>query len=110
MRRSGIALLFVLAIMAWMPRLAAAAEFGDARRGAETADRLCSTCHALPESRQASAADAAPPFVSLAERADITEESLQTVLTAPHGPMPTEVLSRQDRADVIAYILSLKKS
>jgi mono/diheme cytochrome c family protein len=64
----------------------------------------------VPESGQASAADAAPPFVSLAERADITEESLQTILGAPHGPMPTDVLTRQDRADVIAYILSLKKS
>jgi mono/diheme cytochrome c family protein len=109
MRRSGIALLFILATMAWLPR-PAGAEFGDAKLGAETADRLCSGCHALPESGQASAADAAPPFISLAERADITAESLQTTLSAPHGPMPTDVLSRQERADVIAYILSLKKS
>jgi mono/diheme cytochrome c family protein len=110
MRRNGIVLLFALAVLVWMPRPVAAAEFGDAGRGAETAGRLCSNCHALPGDGQASAADTAPPFIALAERADITEESLRVTLSAPHGPMPTEVLSRQDRADVIAFILSLRKT
>lgn len=87
---------------------ATAAEYGDAGRGAEVAKRLCVNCHALPESTQKAAEDAAPPFTALAERDDLSEKSLQTTLSAPHGPMPSATLSRQERADVIAYLLSLK--
>lgn len=110
MRRSGTVLLLALAAVATMPRPVAAAEYGDAKRGAEIAGRLCSNCHAVPDAIQPSAADAAPPFIAIAERPDLTEAALQTTLTAPHGPMPTATLSRQERADVITYLLSLKKS
>jgi mono/diheme cytochrome c family protein len=109
MSRCGIALATALVVTAAMAQ-ASAAEFGDARRGAETAVRLCGTCHALPDAAQTSVADAAPPFIALAERPDLTETTLLTILSAPHGPMPVDALTRQDRADVIAYLLSLKKS
>ena len=110
MGRNGTALIIALAAAWWLSPPAQAAEFGDAGRGAEVAGRLCGTCHALPGGGQASVADAAPPFVALAGRADLTEEALRTILSAPHGPMPVEALTRQDRADVIAYLLSLEKS
>lgn len=110
MGRSGIALMVALAVTAGLSQTATAAEFGDVKRGTDTAGRLCSNCHALPDGAQATAADAAPPFITLAQRADLTEDALKTILSAPHGPMPVEALTRQDRADVIAYLLSLKKS
>jgi mono/diheme cytochrome c family protein len=110
MRISGMipAAIIAMAAAAWSGP-AVAAEYGDAKRGAETAERLCVNCHALPGGPQASAEDAAPPFETIAQRDDITEESLQTTLSAEHGPMPTDTLSRQERADVIAYLLSLKE-
>lgn len=110
MHRCGTVLSLTLAAVTAISGPLSAAEFGDARRGSETAATLCSNCHALPDGDQASVTDAAPSFTELATRPDITRDQLMTVLGAPEGPMPAHVLSRQDRADVIAYILSLKES
>ena len=87
-----------------------AAEFGDRDRGSRVAARWCANCHVVSPDADRAPKDAIPTFIAIAARPSTNDTNLNTVLTAPHGPMPTDVLSRQDRADVIAYILSFKPS
>lgn len=90
--------------------VAFAAEFGDKDRGSIIAARWCTNCHVVSPDAEQAPKDAVPTFIAIASRPTTNGASLNTTLTAPHGPMPTDVLSRQERADVIAYILSFKPS
>ena len=83
---------------------------GDARQGRSFAIQNCSSCHAVSADPTALLhRSAAPDFVTIAGNQDITEFSLNVWLTNPHPTMPMLILSRQDRANVAAYILSLRK-
>ncbi len=86
---------------------AAGKEFGDATRGTAVAERWCVNCHVVSDTQTSAPKDAVPSFAAIADREALSESELDRILSAPHGPMPTDALSRQDRADVIAYILSL---
>ncbi len=101
---AAIAVLFASVTMGQV----AAAEFGDAARGATVAERWCTNCHLAVKTQTKAPKDAVPSFNAIAARESTSKEELDGILSAPHGPMPVDVLSRQDRADVIAYILSLK--
>lgn len=112
-RRTTRALLsltgLLMAVMA-AGSLVAAAEFGDSERGSRVAARWCANCHVVSPDANVAPKDAIPTFAAIAARPATDNASLNSVLSAPHGPMPTDVLSRQERADVIAYILSFKPS
>ena len=86
---------------------AAGTQFGDAARGAAVAERWCVNCHVVSKTQTSAPKDAVPSFIAIADREALSKSELDRILSAPHGPMPTDALSRQDRADVIAYILSL---
>ena len=73
---------------------------GDAARGKETAERWCSSCHAVGQAGRAT--DMAPSFAAIGARRD--EDYLRGFLSRPHPPMPRLELSRQDIDDLIAYI------
>lgn len=106
----GAGILAAIAILSTTiaPVPVAATEFGDAARGATVAERWCTNCHLAVETQTKAPKDAVPSFNAIAERESTSKQELDGILSAPHGPMPTHVLSRQERADVIAYILSLK--
>jgi mono/diheme cytochrome c family protein len=75
------------------PALAA----GNPEQGRRLAERWCASCHLVgPGQRQASAD--VPTFASVARRKDLPESLLAAFLTA----------SRQEIADVLAYIRSLR--
>lgn len=91
----------LLAVMCAVAGPARAA--GDAAEGQRIAEQWCFGCHAVG----AAGTDAAPPFTEVAKRAGRTDDYFYVWLTDPHPPMPRLDLSRQDIADLIAYLRSL---
>ena len=83
----------------------AALAAGDAAQGRVLARTWCSGCHTV----EAGGTDAAPPLATIANRPDRTEAYLFTWLSDPHPPMPQLNLGRQEIADIIAYLQSLRR-
>jgi|RhiMetdeSRZDD1v2_1073273.scaffolds.fasta_scaffold1318699_2 mono/diheme cytochrome c family protein len=86
--------------------LAAAQEVGDARKGLAFAQRVCAECHGVAPGQLVPAA--APTFWAIANTPGMTAMALTVFLRTPHRNMPNLVISDSDRANVIAYILSLR--
>jgi len=79
----------------------------DPKNGRILAERWCATCHLVaPDQKQASAD--VPPFATIAKMSDEDLAGLMGMLSAPHPAMPTLDLSRQEVADLAAYIRSLR--
>jgi mono/diheme cytochrome c family protein len=81
---------------------------GDAASGRQVASRLCSSCHRVLPMTFSDDADP-PSFQSVANLPSTTGYSLNVFLHSNHNNMPDLILSSTESADVIAYILSLKK-
>jgi len=97
--------LFVSILLAGLcPSLAAAA---DAARGKALAQRWCAECHLVAGDQQRASADVAP-FASVARRSDFTAAQLAFFLLDPHPKMPNVSLTRNEAADLAAYIATLK--
>ena len=69
----------------------------------------CSDCHDVSQQGGVSANRFAPRFLDVANQASTTELSLRVFLQSPHRRMPNLILTEQQRDDVIAYILSLRR-
>ena len=74
--------------------------------GLVLATTWCSACHVVTPVQQQANADA-PSFFWIADSRD--DAALTLYLSNPHGPMPTQALSRLEIADIVAYIRSLEK-
>jgi mono/diheme cytochrome c family protein len=84
----------------------AAAQSIDA--GRQYAQRVCAQCHAIE--RPAAPPRGMPPSLSaIASLPSTTELSLRAFLQTPHAKMPNLILSPGDTANVVAFILSLRK-
>ncbi|HUO03182.1 MAG TPA: cytochrome c [Rhizomicrobium sp.] len=82
----------------------------DLINGERIAKTWCAACHRVtPNAVIAGGNDAAPSFSSVAQMSSTTETSLEVFLSTPHARMPDYNLTRQEIADVSAYILSLRK-
>jgi mono/diheme cytochrome c family protein len=79
----------------------------DANHGAQLAKRWCATCH-LVDSAQTQASADVPPFAAIARKSDFTPETVAFFLLDPHPKMPNFSLSRNEAADIAAYIGSLR--
>lgn len=77
----------------------------DLQMGYIVAQRSCASCHEIERGRFRS--DVRPSFAAIASRPGTTMMSLEILLTNPHYRMP-DYLTRQEIADVSAYIVSLK--
>jgi len=80
----------------------------DAQHGADLAKRWCATCH-LVESGQKQASADVPSFSAIATKSDFSPEKVAFFLLDPHPKMPNFPLSRNEAADLAAYIGSLRK-
>ena len=81
---------------------------GDAKRGQELSQRVCSGCHSVsPDSAATINADV-PTFAAIAGKPDTTAEHLAGRIIVPHPPMPNVQLTVAEMRDIIAYILSLR--
>jgi mono/diheme cytochrome c family protein len=81
---------------------------GDPQKGRVLVERSCASCHAVGASSGSSANLRAPPFTQVAQTPGMTAIALRAALQTSHRTMPNLVLRKQNREDIIAYILSLK--
>jgi mono/diheme cytochrome c family protein len=81
-----------------------AAAASDPDQGERIAQRWCAACHVVAENQKQASADV-PSFFDIAKRK--TNGDLTSFLTDPHPKMPDMSLSRQEIADITAYIRSL---
>jgi mono/diheme cytochrome c family protein len=96
-----------LAAFSFFVLLANAASAADAQQGGELAKRWCATCHVVTAD-QARGSTQAPPFSEIAKKPGLTPASIALFLLRPHPPMPDMNLSRNEAADLAAYIVSQK--
>ena len=82
---------------------------GDKQAGRRFALDNCRPCHVVAGDQSSSVRFAnAPNFSAVANDPKTTAFELNMWLTNPHPIMPTLVLTTQESADVIAYIMSLR--
>jgi mono/diheme cytochrome c family protein len=77
-------------------------------KGLNLAQRWCATCHVVDSDQKQASADV-PPFAAIARKLDFTPEKVAFFLLDPHPKMPNFPLSRDEAADIAAYIGSLRK-
>jgi mono/diheme cytochrome c family protein len=82
---------------------------GDQRKGLAVAQEICATCHAVRKGQHSPNVDA-PTFETVAAVPGMTTIALQAALQTSHQSMPNLILTDEDRADVVAYIMSLKSN
>ena len=95
----------VLAAMLW-PQAGIAA---DAYNGARLAERWCEACHVVADVQANASTDAAPPFATIAARPNFDANAIAMFLLDPHVKMPNMSLTRNEAADLAAYIGSLAR-
>jgi mono/diheme cytochrome c family protein len=94
----------VLALIAAAPPAAAQQVIGNADAGHELASKLCTGCHIVGTERSGS--DVAPPFLVIARDPQVTLTALHAWVAPPH-PMRNLALTRQQIADINAYLDTL---
>ena len=82
-------------------------ELGNAQRGLDLAQSTCAVCHGTRKG-ETSANRQAPPFDAIAQVKGMSAMALNVALLSSHRSMPNIMLDAKERADVIAYILTLK--
>jgi mono/diheme cytochrome c family protein len=83
---------------------------GDPQAGRVFAKRVCSPCHAVePDPHQQRMFEIGPDFETVANTPGMTATALNAFLLTSHPKMPNLILSPEQSADVIAYILTLRK-
>ena len=102
-----ISMAIALPCIALLALPAKAQEYGDAGRGSQLAQRICVACHGVRKDEDSNN-PLAPPFSMIADTRGISAMALNVALLSPHRAMPNIMLDPQERADVAAYILTLK--
>ena len=82
---------------------------GDAAQGKRFAQSECAGCHGV-DANQRSRNQAAPSFPDIAASPGLTATAIRVWLQSPHATMPNIKLSDEDKDNVIAYLLSLKRA
>jgi mono/diheme cytochrome c family protein len=99
MKRS-IAGLMALTLFATLVNAASAA---DVRQGETLAKRWCASCHVVAADQQ-SGNTQAPPFSEIGKRGGLDAAKVALFLLLPHPKMPDMSLTRNEAADLAAYI------
>jgi len=87
---------------------ATAQEAGDAKRGLAYATANCAECHGILAADQTSPRRGVATFKKIAETPGMTGTAIAVWLQTSHPTMPNFLISPEDRADIVAYILSLR--
>lgn len=78
--------------------------------GAQLAQTVCATCHAVGADRDKHSPDPqAPRFVDVAAMPSTTELAIKVFLRSPHKNMPNLLLNESEIDSIAAYILDLRK-
>ncbi len=83
---------------------------GDPAAGQAYALETCAQCHNVTARRfRILGTFGAPDFYAVANAKTTTGTGLTVFLTTPHARMPNLIIAPEDRRNVIAYILSLRR-
>jgi len=85
-----------------------AQDVGHSAAGRAAARQLCSRCHAVEKEQTYSPEATAPSFQQVARTPGMTAAALSVALGTSHQSMPNVLLEADEKADIIAYILSLR--
>ena len=97
----------ILALVA-APCGAHAQTAGDAAKGHEYVQQICSECHTIEKGRRPSPNGQAPNFETIAKTPGMMAIALTAVLRTPHRNMPNIIIANEDIRNVVAYVLSLQ--
>lgn len=100
--------MFTLAACAGAGLMCPENALADIANGRNLAERWCASCHVTSAGQRL--ATEAPPFTSIANKENIDAARLAYFLMNPHPVMPNMGLTRNEAADLAAYIMSLKSS
>jgi mono/diheme cytochrome c family protein len=108
-RRSAATKLAAAAIGAcgWAASGWGAAQAADAAAGARVAAQWCANCHVVAAG-QTAGADPAPSLVALMRDPSWDDAALVRAIADPHPRMPDPGLTRDQIADVVAYLTTLR--
>jgi len=82
---------------------------GNPEAGRVYAREVCSPCHPVtPEQASQRTIAIAPDFQTIANTPGMTASALRAFLQTPHPKMPNLILTPDQSADVIAFLLSLR--
>ena len=101
-------LVFGFQVFVLVPALSPTAAAQDSAAGRALADQWCASCHAIAPG--AGGSDQVPSFERIVQDRGRTEEWITTWLSVPHQSMPNLSLSRQEIADLVAYLETLRVS
>lgn len=93
--------LFLIAVISGM--MSGVLQAADAENGKRLAERWCVACHAVSAEQKLSTTEA-PPFSTVASKPSFNPSALALFLLHPHPKMPNMSLSRDEAADLAAYI------
>jgi mono/diheme cytochrome c family protein len=114
LRGSGLVVLLAVSVVACAPEpqpaAPEAARTESAAKGLTIAEKWCADCHRVKaEQRRVARPDMrAPAFAAIAARPEVNAGYLTRFMEVQHLPMTTFRLYSDEKADVVAYILSLK--
>jgi len=83
-------------------------DVGDASKGLNFAQNICSACHNVLWTETPSPNERAPPFKRIANTPGMSITALTVWSRTSHPTMPNLVIGPEDMDDLIAYILSLR--
>jgi mono/diheme cytochrome c family protein len=98
--------MFSLACIALLS-FGASSEARDIENGQAIAERWCSQCHIVSPGQTTPASDIVT-FSEIAKRFADDQSALSALLSDAHPPMPDMSLTRQEIADLVAFIGSLR--
>ena len=105
MKEYALAAALLFALLIGGSAFSAALPPGNAEAGKQLVLNSCTACHAPMGAKEAS--DQAPPLSFLAHDRKADPRWVRGWLMDPHPPMPGIMLSRQQVADVMAYLATL---
>jgi mono/diheme cytochrome c family protein len=101
-----ISIALMMAVGALLDAPVFAQQIGNATRGWKLAFGTCGDCHAIYNTGKYG--NRAPTFSAIANVKGMSAMALNVALLSAHRTMPNIMLNAQERADVIAFILTLK--
>lgn len=96
------------ALAGWVGTAVAQPLPGDPIEGLQFAREHCADCHYVEAKWAELSVSWGPPFAEIAENSSYTEMALRVFLRTPHSEMPDFILTEDETANVISYILSMK--
>jgi mono/diheme cytochrome c family protein len=105
-RKWLISIALMMAVGALLDAPVFAQQIGNTTRGWKLAFGTCGDCHAIYNTGKYG--NRAPTFSAIANVKGMSAMALNVALLSAHRSMPNIMLNAQERADVIAFILTLK--